>query len=72
MKGLNMAKEEKIDLDAFFEEMVSLVNERLKKQELVIGNLRKDVNKLKNSISLLNRSSSLKIDKSVLKILKGK
>jgi len=67
-----MAKEEKIDLDAFFEEMVSLVNERLKKQELVIGNLRKDVNKLKNSISLLNRSSSLKIDKSVLKILKGK
>lgn len=67
-----MTEEEKIDLDAFLGEMVSLVNERLKKQELVIEGLRRDVDKLKKSISLLNKGSSLKIDKSVLKVLKGK
>lgn len=66
-----MAKEEKIDLDAFLEEMVSLVNERLKKQELIINGLRKDVNKLERSIYSPNKTGSLKIDKSVLKVLKG-
>lgn len=67
-----MAEEGKIDLDAFLEEMVSLVNERLKKQELVIDNLRKEVDKLKGGIRSLDRGKSLKIDKSVLKVLKGK
>lgn len=67
-----MAEEEKIDLDAFLGEMVSLVNERLKKQESTINGLRKDVSKLKMSIYSLSKSGSLKIDKSVLKVLKGK
>lgn len=67
-----MAEEEKLDLDTFLAEMVSLVNERLKKQESVIEGLRKDMDRLKGNISLLNKGSSLKIDKSVLKVLKGK
>lgn len=67
-----MTGEEKVDLDAFLDEMVSLVNQRLKKQELVIDNLRKELNRLKNDIHSLDKGSILKIDKSVLKVLKGK
>ena len=66
-----MAGEEKVELVAFLDEMISLVNERLKKQELVIDNLKKEVDKLKKDIHSLDKGKSLKIDKSVLKILKG-
>ena len=58
-----------VDINAFLEEMVGLIEERLRKQEAAIGRIESEVRKLKKSLEEPSGRKSA-IDKSVLKILR--
>ena len=62
--------EEKIDIETFLDEMVSAINERLKKQERSLESIRKDIELLKRKKKFEKRAIS--VDRSVLEVLKGK
>ncbi len=62
-------KEDRVDLNAFLDEMVRLIDERLRKQEASIAKLTADVIKLRKDTEKPSDSDS-KIDKSVLRILR--
>jgi hypothetical protein len=62
--------EEKIDIETFLDEMVSAINERLKKQERSLESIRKDIQLLKRKKKFEKRAIS--VDRSVLEVLKGK
>jgi hypothetical protein len=64
--------EEYIDINAFLEEMVSMINNRLKKQEETIGRLEADICRLKSLAGKEPKEKPVRIDKSVLKILRQK
>jgi hypothetical protein len=55
----------KIDLEEFLEELVSTLDRRLKSHERAIS-------KLERELSAARSSGGLKMDKSVLKVLRGK
>jgi hypothetical protein len=59
--------DEKIDLEKFLEELVSMIEKRLSKQEREISKLRKEVASLKPS-----GKGRLRVDSSVLRVLRGK
>lgn len=60
-------KKEEVELNVFLEELISVMNERFKKHESAIAGLKREVSGLKSS----SKQRKLKVDKSVLKILKG-
>jgi hypothetical protein len=62
--------DERIDLDEFFEEMVSIIEKRMRKQEAALARLETEINGLKSGLQKLSGRGNLKIDKSVLKVLK--
>ena len=64
------SKEDIIDIDEFLNEMVSLIEKRMKKQEESIREMESEIKKMKASMSGLSKSGEVKIDKSVLKVLK--
>lgn len=59
--------DEKIDLDTFLEELVSVINKRLAEHERAIKNLEIELKSLKKI-----RQGRVKMDSSVLKVLRGK
>ena len=59
--------EEYVDINSFMDEMVTIIEKRLRAQEEVIARIEMDVAGIKKSLSAKN---GVKIDKSVLKILK--
>jgi uncharacterized protein (DUF3084 family) len=59
--------DEKIDLEAFLDEMVNALNRRLKEHERAIRRLEGELASLKAA-----RQSGMKMDRSVLKVLRGK
>ncbi len=59
--------DEKIDLEAFLDELVTALNRRLKEHEGAIRRLERELASLKAA-----RQSGIKMDKSVLKVLGGK
>ncbi len=61
--------EDYVDINSFLEEMVELIEERLKKQEAVIARIESEVKKLKKSLEKPQERKNV-IDKSVLKILR--
>ncbi|MBN2330402.1 MAG: hypothetical protein JXC85_01175 [Candidatus Aenigmarchaeota archaeon] len=62
--------EERIDLDEFFEEMISIIERRMRKQEAAIAKVESEIKDLKSGMQKLSGRGDLKIDKSVLKVLK--
>lgn len=72
--NINMAHgkgdEERIDLDEFFEEMISIIEKRMRKQEESMMRMESEIKDLKSGIQKLSGKGDMKIDKSVLKILK--
>lgn len=58
---------EYVDINSFLDEMVALIEKRLKAQEEAIARIEFDVDEIKRSIP---EKGPVKIDKSVLKILK--
>lgn len=56
--------DERMPLDAFLEELVSLIDSRLKEQG-------KSIRKLERELSMLRGSAGPGMDKSVLKVLRG-
>lgn len=62
--------EERIDLDEFFEEMISIIEKRMRKQEESMMRMESEIKDLKSGIQKLSGKGDMKIDKSVLKILK--
>jgi hypothetical protein len=61
--------EEFVDINSFLEEMVGLIEERLKKQEAAISRIESEVKRLKKSLERPKERKNV-IDKSVLKILR--
>jgi hypothetical protein len=59
--------EEYVDINSFMDEMVSIIEKRLRAQEEAIATIEMNVAEIKKSLS---GKSGVKIDKSVLKILK--
>jgi uncharacterized coiled-coil protein SlyX len=62
--------EERIGISAFLEEMISIIDARLKNQEKTIAAMQSELRRLRQELDEVSRSSGPKIDKSVLKILK--
>lgn len=65
-----MAREpssEYVDINSFLDEMVALIEKRLKAQEEAIARMEFEVDEIKRSVS---ERGPVKIDKTVLKILK--
>jgi hypothetical protein len=62
--------EERIGIDDFFEEMISLIEKRMRKQEESIARMQAEMKELKRGLQQLSGKGELKIDKSVLKVLK--
>jgi tRNA(Phe) wybutosine-synthesizing methylase Tyw3 len=58
-----------LDLEAFLDEMVSLINEKFKKQEKRIRDLKKEIEELRKSTE---NKGKIQIDKKVLRVLSGK
>ncbi|MCK4714383.1 MAG: hypothetical protein KAT35_02320 [Candidatus Aenigmarchaeota archaeon] len=56
--------DERIPLDAFLEELVSVIDKRLKEQG-------KSIRRLEKELSTLRGSARTGMDKSVLKVLRG-
>ena len=56
--------DERIPLDAFLEELVSVIDKRLKEQA-------KSIRRLDKEVSVLRGSARPGMDKSVLKVLRG-
>jgi len=61
--------EERIDLDAFLEEMIESINKKFKGQDEKIKELRARLDALKKE---LKSRKEIKVDKSVLNVLRGK
>lgn len=59
---------EYIDINAFMEEMVTMVNNRLRKQEEAIKSLESEMARLRKCTDS-RREKGVRIDKSVLKVL---
>jgi hypothetical protein len=58
-----------VDINSFLEEMVGLIEERLKAQEAAIARIESEVKRLKKSLEKPQERENM-IDKSVLKILR--
>jgi hypothetical protein len=56
-----------VDINSFLDEMVALIEKRLKAQEEAIARIEFQVDEIKRSVS---EKGTVRIDKSVLKILK--
>jgi hypothetical protein len=56
----------KIDLESFLDEMVSVLEKRLKEHERAIKRLEKELSALKSG------KGRISVDKSVLRVLRGK
>jgi hypothetical protein len=59
--------EEYVDINSFMDEMVAIIEKRLRAQEEAIANIEMNVTEIKRNLSGKN---NVKIDKSVLKILR--
>ncbi|MFH0956302.1 MAG: hypothetical protein V1813_00405 [Candidatus Aenigmatarchaeota archaeon] len=59
--------EEYVDIDSFMDEMVAIIEKRLRAQEEAIAKVEMNVAEIKKSLS---GKSKVKIDKSLLKILR--
>ena len=57
-----------VDISSFLEEMVGLIDERMKKQEAAIARVQSELKGFKKSMETDEKGK--KIDKSVLKILR--
>lgn len=65
MKG----DEDYVSIESFIEEMVSIIEGRLRKQEEAIARMEAEVKALKSSVKK-SAKGELKIDKSVLKVIR--
>jgi len=61
---------ELVDIDEFLEDMIGAISERLKKQEESIRKVQDDVRRLKLALNDISSEGGLRIDKSVLKLLR--
>ncbi len=62
--------EDYVTIEAFLEEMVTIINSRLEKQDQRISGIESGTASMKKMIERLSRERNLKIDKSVLKVIK--
>ena len=60
---------DKVDLNEFLEEMVRLIDERLRKQETAIARIDADVKRINRTLEKPSEKDN-RIDKSVLRILR--
>jgi uncharacterized coiled-coil protein SlyX len=64
-------KEDYLEVSAFLEEMISLIDRRLKQQERSIAGLQAEMREIRNSLrDVTKERHGTMIDKSVLKVLK--
>ena len=64
-------KEDSLEVGAFLEEMISIIDGRLKRQEMSIAELQAGMKQIRSTLSNLSRARpGPMIDKSVLKVLK--
>ncbi len=63
-------KEEYVTVEDFLEEMVSVINSRLEKQDHAISTIESHIDSVKKSVDRLSKERNLKIDKSVLRVIK--
>jgi hypothetical protein len=59
--------DEKLDLESFIEELVSVLDKRLKRNEEAIRQLERELRSLKSA-----GQGGIRMDSSVLKVLRGK
>jgi uncharacterized coiled-coil protein SlyX len=60
--------EDRMELDAFLEEMIASISKKFKEQEEKINKMEKQLGSLKKEIKLRR----LQMDRSVLRVLRGK
>jgi vacuolar-type H+-ATPase subunit D/Vma8 len=67
-----MAKKEGdyLDIESFIDEMVSLVEKRLKAQEESIARMSAELKNVKRRVDGLSGKGNVRIDKSLLKVLR--
>jgi hypothetical protein len=63
-------EDEYLEINAFLEEMISIIDQRLKRQEKSIARLESEIKRLKGVLDGISKSRGPKIDKTFLKILR--
>ena len=62
--------EERVDIETFLKELIAAIDERMKKQEKSLEIIEKEIQSLKKRAK--SSKGKINLDKSVLKVLRGK